>query len=288
MRDEPYWEMLGELYIDAEGAFQDEVLWKLFESQRRHKEQLMNQQEREFFAQLPDKFRIYRGFSLEACRRGLSWSLDYGVAKWFGDRYADEEGGDEGCVVRAWCDKRQAHALLMRRDEMEIVVHPTKLRRVERVDPPPRPDWLEQLWDVCREEFALGSRTHHGPSHWFKVEANGIHIASRVPSCDLDVVRAFAVLHDCKRTNEDDDPKHGPRAAAFCRRLHRDGDLPFSKSQLDALVHACTHHTRGTTSTDPTIGACWDADRLDLIRVGIVPAQKFFSTATAFDLRFRT
>jgi uncharacterized protein len=33
------------------------------------------------------------------------------------------------------------------------------------------------------------------------------------------------------------------------------------------------------TSEVPTIGVCWDADRLDLTRVGIMPDPEFFSTA---------
>ena len=30
-------------------------------------------------------------------------------------------------------------------------------------------------------------------------------------------------------------------------------------------------------STNPTIQSCWDADRLDLGRVGIIPSPKFLS-----------
>ncbi|MBB6018173.1 hypothetical protein HNQ04_003450 [Deinococcus radiopugnans ATCC 19172] len=32
---------------------------------------------------------------------------------------------------------------------------------------------------------------------------------------------------------------------------------------------ACKHHASGQTTDEPTLGACWDADRLDLPRVGI-------------------
>ena len=33
------------------------------------------------------------------------------------------------------------------------------------------------------------------------------------------------------------------------------------------------------TTDDPTIGTCWDADRLDIGRVGIIPHERFMSTA---------
>ena len=41
------------------------------------------------------------------------------------------------------------------------------------------------------------------------------------------------------------------------------------------------HHTGGRTSDDPTTGTCWDADRLDIGRVGIIPHQRYMSTEPA-------
>jgi len=38
-----------------------------------------------------------------------------------------------------------------------------------------------------------------------------------------------------------------------------------------------THHSDGAVDADPTIQTCWDADRLDLGRVGIKPAAKYLS-----------
>ena len=42
---------------------------------------------------------------------------------------------------------------------------------------------------------------------------------------------------------------------------------------------ASNGHTGGGLSKDPTIGTCWDADRLTLRRVGIEPAARYMSTA---------
>jgi uncharacterized protein len=41
------------------------------------------------------------------------------------------------------------------------------------------------------------------------------------------------------------------------------------------------HHSGGEVSTNKTIQTCWDADRLDLGRVGIIPAPKYLSKKAA-------
>jgi uncharacterized protein len=56
------------------------------------------------------------------------------------------------------------------------------------------------------------------------------------------------------------------------------------KFPIDLLYYACEWHTHGEVSPDPTIGACWDADRLDLVRVGIIPDQSLLSTAAAQEM----
>ena len=47
------------------------------------------------------------------------------------------------------------------------------------------------------------------------------------------------------------------------------------------LVEALRLHSDGLTTDDPTIGTCWDADRLHLPRVSIVPDPAFLSTRAA-------
>ncbi len=41
------------------------------------------------------------------------------------------------------------------------------------------------------------------------------------------------------------------------------------------------YHNIGKTSKDRTIGTCWDADRLDLMRVDMYPEVEYLSTRTA-------
>ena len=84
------------------------------------------------------------------------------------------------------------------------------------------------------------------------------------------------------RQDENSDPEHGPRAAAWLEDK-RDffGDL--TAWQWDTLRAAIDGHTSGETGDEATIGACWDADRLDLPRAGveIEPKPELLSTGSA-------
>ena len=70
---------------------------------------------------------------------------------------------------------------------------------------------------------------------------------------------------------------HGPRAADILSELP-ESLIKITPEQMKLLEYAIRHHTDGVTSTDPTIGTCWDADRLDLGRVDITPKASRMST----------
>ncbi|WP_435019128.1 hypothetical protein TA3x_001124 [Tundrisphaera sp. TA3] len=57
--------------------------------------------------------------------------------------------------------------------------------------------------------------------------------------------------------------------------------LPDRRFQL--LHRACSGHTHERTHPDPTIRTCWDADRLDLGRVGLTPDPRLLCTDAARD-----
>ena len=118
----------------------------------------------------------------------------------------------------------------------------------------------------------------HGPPHWTRVAALGLEVAP--DDADSTVVMLFALLHDAARRKDGYDPQHGPRAAELARRLNGD-TFRLDADRLDRLVYACAHHTGGETTTDPTIGACWDADRLDIGRYGQKPDAAYLSTPHA-------
>lgn len=128
------------------------------------------------------------------------------------------------------------------------------------------------------ENFALPLDSIHGPGHWARVLENGMRLAP-LTGADPVVVSLFAILHDSRRDNDGRDIHHGPRAAKWLRTL----DLALSTTQHSLLVRACAGHTTAWRSREPTVATCWDADRLDLGRVGTVTNPWFLSTAAARD-----
>lgn len=137
-------------------------------------------------------------------------------------------------------------------------------------------DNLDTLWNYCEGHFKLQGGDH-GPSHWRRVERNAIALAAHTGANEL-FVRIFAAIHDSCRENEFDDPAHGSRAADLADKL-RGEYFELEEGLMQNLRYALSFHDTGDTCIgNPNIGTCWDADRLDLPRVGIVPLPRFFST----------
>lgn len=117
----------------------------------------------------------------------------------------------------------------------------------------------------------------HGPEHWQRVRQHAI-VTSRSLGIDPLVPVVFALVHDSQREDEGLDPEHGPRAAEFVTE-HRYTLFAFlSNSQIDELVIACRDHSEGLVHGPEAVQACWDADRLDLGRVGVTPDPRYLCT----------
>jgi uncharacterized protein len=141
----------------------------------------------------------------------------------------------------------------------------------------PHPIDFEKLWiTVMSEHHHRDSYSVHGPDHWRRVERNACILAARTGAI-LPVVRLFALFHDSRRENDGDDPEHGKRGADFAASV-RGSWFQLPDDQFELLYHACVLHTDGHHHDDPTIGTCWDADRLDLGRVGMIPSPAYMST----------
>ncbi len=128
-------------------------------------------------------------------------------------------------------------------------------------------------------DYALPWDGIHGVGHWARVLGNGLRLAE-VTRADVEVVQLFAVLHDSKRQNESSDLGHGMRGAEFASQL-RGTVFDVTDAQFALLVQACADHTNGLTEADITIQTCWDADRLDLGRVGMRPEPTKLCTDAA-------
>jgi len=138
---------------------------------------------------------------------------------------------------------------------------------------------MNKLIDRIKAQYRLDWHGTHGWPHWVNVNKAGQQIAL-YHGLNANVIQLFAVFHDACRENELEDEDHGLRGADLAFKLRGDIELlrDLKQKDFDALYVACSEHTDGKTTTDPLIGACWDADRLDLGRVGITPNARYLST----------
>ena len=102
----------------------------------------------------------------------------------------------------------------------------------------------------------------------------------RARNADLLVIELFAFLHDSQRLDDRRDRGHGARASEYARALNGTY-FDLSPNQIEHLCKAISHNSRGKIETNVTIQSCWDADRLDLGRVGIKPSAEFLSNEAA-------
>jgi uncharacterized protein len=127
---------------------------------------------------------------------------------------------------------------------------------------------------------ALASELH-GPRHWRAVAQVGLELARHDPRVDIEIVVLFGLLHDSLRADDGRDWGHGGRAAQGVLALAAKGWLRLETHRLHQLHRAVGAHEIGETTMCPTVGACWDADRLNLWRVGVEPAPALLSTDAA-------
>jgi uncharacterized protein len=140
-----------------------------------------------------------------------------------------------------------------------------------------------RLVDACLGSYSLELLGIHGPAHWARVRLHGLVLARRTGADPL-VVELFAWLHDTQRENDGHDPEHGLRAAALARQLEGDA-FELGAGALDDLLEALSGHSEGRTRASVSVQTCWDADRLDLGRIGIRPRADRLCTDFARDPR---
>jgi len=141
---------------------------------------------------------------------------------------------------------------------------------------------LKPIVHAILEDYVLPWHGTHGVGHWARVLENGLRLSEKT-GANVEVVQLFAVLHDARRVNEGTDDGHGQRGADLAAAFRGDW-FALPDQDFDLLYEACAGHTDGGTDGDITIQTCWDADRLDLGRVGIVPAAKKLCTDAARQL----
>lgn len=110
----------------------------------------------------------------------------------------------------------------------------------------------------------------HGLSHWQNVERNAVLLAEKT-GADLQALKIFAYVHDMCRENDGGDPDHGLCASKLLKKYSVTLLNGMDERTIHRLCFACENHTNLLRSGDILIDSCFDADRLDLLRVGITP-----------------
>jgi uncharacterized protein len=153
---------------------------------------------------------------------------------------------------------------------------------------------LEKLVGYARIKSSI-----HGPAHWSRVRRFGALLAERedLPEAARTCVEIFAWVHDLARLDDGGGNQHAHDGAYSIDEVVPAvfGILPAV--QLETIRTAVLYHSDGMVAEHAaadglldhldgprdvivrTIGCSWDADRLDLPRVGIQPAPEFMSTA---------
>jgi uncharacterized protein len=132
------------------------------------------------------------------------------------------------------------------------------------------------LMNMIVEQSSVSRNGYHSLDHWVRVMANGRKLTKQT-GANLKVVELFAIFHDSRRFNEGYDPEHGLRGAQFAYEMKGQW-FEVSDLEMDLLYYACENHSDGLTEADTTVQTCWDADRLDLGRVGTTPRAEFLCT----------
>lgn len=145
---------------------------------------------------------------------------------------------------------------------------------------------LDTLVHACITNAPLANSATHGERHWRAVARVGIEIADADPEPDRAVLFLFALLHDARRHRETRDPEHGPRAAVLASKLRSQQLFVLDDARYAQLDEACRLHDTGAVSSDPTIGACYDADRINLTRIGVTLDHSLLSRPVSRDDAF--
>jgi len=137
----------------------------------------------------------------------------------------------------------------------------------------------EFLWKEVEKTKPFSSSPLHGLTHWRRVFEYGLVIAKET-GANIELVELFALFHDSCRLNDGKDPDHGRRAAAWIKSFRPDIKT-FDDNLFQTLLEAIRDHTHVLRSDNIHIASCWDADRLDLGRVGTIPDPEYMNTEIA-------
>ena len=117
----------------------------------------------------------------------------------------------------------------------------------------------------------------HGIPHLRRVAVTAGRIAASIGE-DIESAVVAGFLHDCARNDDGGGTCHALDSAVLAKKL-----LSMFYPHLDVvrLCDAIARHADGETTKDLLVACVWDADRLDLSRLGIEVNSDLLSTSVA-------
>lgn len=134
-----------------------------------------------------------------------------------------------------------------------------------------------QVEDCCSRFCTRRGLNIHGIPHLRRVAVTAGRIAASIGE-DIESAVVAGFLHDCARSDDAGGTRHAHDSAILAKKL-----LSMYYPHLDAahLCDAISRHADGKTTKDLLIGCVWDADRLDLRRLGIEVDPDLLCTSIA-------
>lgn len=193
--------------------------------------------------ELPDIITAYRGGNTLSTPydQSYSWTMDINQANFFATRL----GAGPGYIAIGHIKKEHIIEYWPDNGEREVIVAPNHVEIDEVIDLPGQDfiyDMQDELNDAYYEykakldklKFTYKS-TLHGPEHEMRVLFLVLILAKNLPREDVEILATAAIYHDTRRTNDEEDPKHGKRARNYYRQ---------SVSSPDPIVEfLCEYHS---------------------------------------------
>ncbi len=154
-----------------------------------------------------------------------------------------------------------------------------------------------QTYEFLSRYWSFNSRIH-GARHWAHVACLGRKLAEQndLDGASLRCINAFGWTHDLWRTHDGSGNEHAQDGGIHFLNLDCDLIQQLSEAEQQLVARAIRYHSDGYIACEAydlglfdgidlpeqwvidTVGCCWDADRLDLNRLGSEPKAELMST----------
>ena len=115
-----YWEGLSSIWTDSENIWQNKKIWKglLSLSEKQDTKHLfMSESDLKTYNELPNEFKVYRGYIIDQNENGFSYTLNKEKAEWFSKRFHKN-----GSVLERTVKKEDIFAYTNERGEQEVII----------------------------------------------------------------------------------------------------------------------------------------------------------------------